>query len=60
MSAEQRRQRELEDRYHDLQREIERRGGFHGEVKDDTFPLELKVQFLESVLRVDDKLSRKR
>lgn len=60
MSYEQRRQRDLEERYRELQKEIERRGGVSGEMNKDMLPLEVRVQFLEEVLRFDDNLNGKR
>jgi hypothetical protein len=60
MGVEQRKQRELEERYHDLRKEIERRGGSHGEINPDVLSLEAKVEVLEYVLRYDDQINGKR
>ena len=60
MARDHQHQRELETRYDELKKEIERRGGVHEEPQPDMLPLEVKVEFLEHVLRHDDAIKRKR
>jgi len=60
MAHEHRKQRELETRYDELKKEIERRGGIHEEPQPNMLPLEVKVEFLEHVLRHDDAIKGKR